>query len=109
MRKKSGRKKGSKPYNLGKKSDIICNSQSIPIYQYTLNGEFIQKWDCTRLASITLNISRDALWNNLKNKNKSSGGYIWSYNFFKQLNLNDYKHNKPGRKHGSIPWNKRKF
>ncbi len=105
IRKKSGRKKGSKFPHLRKKSDIICNKQSLIIYQYDLNGFFLKKWDCAKLASIVLKINRDSIWNNLTHKSKSSGEYIWSYDLMEKLD--SYKPNKSGRKIGSIPWNKK--
>jgi group I intron endonuclease len=48
---------------------------AIPILQYDLNGNFIKKWD---RASDAYQISK-GIFNCLKNKSESSGGYIWKY------------------------------
>lgn len=49
------------------------------IIQFSLDGEYIKKWDSAILAAITLNINKGSICNNLKNRAKTGGGYIWKY------------------------------
>lgn len=49
------------------------------IYQFTLNGEFVQEWKGIIVAAKSMNISTCVISAALNNKQQSSGGYIWSY------------------------------
>ncbi len=49
------------------------------IYQYKLNGEFIQEWKGAVLASQELNIDSSGIIRCCKKKIKSCGGWLWSY------------------------------
>ncbi len=49
------------------------------IIQYDLEGNFIREWSSTREASKELNIRETSISQNLTNKQKTSGGYIWKY------------------------------
>lgn len=53
-----------------------CNKQ---IGQYLHTGELLKIWESSVQASLELNISRTAINNCLKNKSKSSAGYIWKF------------------------------
>lgn len=57
----------------------ISKVNSKPILQYTLNGEFIREWESGKKASETLKINYIGISNNLNNRSKSSGGFIWKY------------------------------
>jgi hypothetical protein len=48
-----------------------------PIEQYDLDGNFIQKWDNTRIAAKHLNINTASISNCLLGKYKTAGGFIW--------------------------------
>lgn len=51
-----------------------------PVFQYTLDGEFIRQWDSIKQASESLNINNGNLCQACrKGKNKSAGGFLWSY------------------------------
>jgi hypothetical protein len=105
VHKKSGRKKGGNPWNKGKKMDKICHN-SKKILQFSLKGEFIKEWDCIFVASKELNINRNGIENCATQKTKSSGGFNWRYlDSTKEIVPIFYE--KPGRKLGSIPWNKK--
>jgi len=59
------------------------------VFQYTLDGIFIKKWDSTNIASKALNIHRSEISRNCNKKNiNSAGGYVWSYK--KEKNIKYY-------------------
>lgn len=60
---------------LSKNKKGKCNGKSISVNQYTINNQFIKKWDSMRLAEQTLNIRH--INECCKNKRKTAGGYIW--------------------------------
>ncbi len=49
------------------------------VYQYSIEGEFIKKWNSIIEASIELNISHSAINRCLLGKSKSSKGFLWDY------------------------------
>ena len=57
--------------------------KSKPISQYSLNGDFIKDWSCSREASDFLGINRDSIRTCCIGKYKSSGGFIWKYKTIK--------------------------
>lgn len=50
-----------------------------PILQYDLDGKFIKEWESATEAQKKLKISNKAIFNCLKGKCKTSGGFIWKY------------------------------
>jgi hypothetical protein len=48
-----------------------------PIIQYDKKGNIIQEWDSILIAIQTTQIK--GIYNNLHNRSKSSGGFIWKY------------------------------
>lgn len=55
------------------------NPRANPVNQYSLNGEFIKRWDYAKEASRTLDINYSSLISCCTGKYKSSGGFKWSY------------------------------
>jgi hypothetical protein len=104
--KRPGRKKGGIPWNKGLKSSLGCSSSTKKVYQYDLKGYLIKEWECISSASNELKINRDGIENCSLGKSKSSGGFIWRYDKFDKID--EIFVEKPGRKKGSIPWNKKK-
>lgn len=51
------------------------------ILQFTLDGEFIKKWDSTAQVEKELGIKNNNICNCLKGRNKTAGGYIWHYHY----------------------------
>jgi hypothetical protein len=49
------------------------------ILQYDLKGNFIKKWNGTKIPSTELNINRGAIRNCLSKIAKTAGGFIWKY------------------------------
>lgn len=54
--------------------------QYLPVYQYDLEGNFLNTFTNVHEAASVLNISSHSIQNNLLNKTKSCNGFIWSYN-----------------------------
>jgi hypothetical protein len=103
---KSGSKVGSTPWNKGRVFDNFCGNHTKKILQYSLDGFLIKEWECILIASKELKINRDSIENCARGKSKSSGGFNWKYkDSDKVIKLVFYE--KPGRKKGSIPWNKK--
>lgn len=80
----SEKKKGykyskSRDLKIGEKQKNKPKSNSRKIIQYDLEGNFIQEWEFTKLASETLKLNDVGINNNLKNRCNSSGGFIWKY------------------------------
>ena len=77
-----GRKRTDTPCNKGKTIEQIRgknNYQAKPVYQYTLDGEFVKVWDCL------IDVQRDCGYKNsvicrcCKGYKKTAYGYIWKY------------------------------
>ncbi|KKL87496.1 hypothetical protein LCGC14_1934070, partial [marine sediment metagenome] len=49
------------------------------ISQHFLDGKFIKEWTTIKEASSQLNIHDSAIVQNLKQRSKNCGGYIWRY------------------------------
>jgi hypothetical protein len=77
--KKSGRKKGSIPWNKGNSTLIRCIQGNKYVVQYSLFGEKIKKWDCVLIASHELQISKSGIHHCASGKKKTYNGYIWKY------------------------------
>jgi hypothetical protein len=71
--------------------------QKKEVYQYTLGGEFIQKWEKAYCASKYLNIHKEAILQCCRGKSKYAGDYYWSYNYNELLNINIKKVTKKVR------------
>lgn len=80
-------RKGDIPWNVGKKwdrsqmSDKMINAQlgyRLEVYQYDLNGTFIQKYASVCDASEKTGVGKGNISHCLKGNRKSSGGYKWS-------------------------------
>ena len=63
--------------NFGTHNERMAKSKSIPILQFTKNGEFIRKWDSAIQAERELGFCNSGINKNLKGKLKSAYGYIW--------------------------------
>lgn len=61
-----------KKYTKGKN-----NGRAFPVYQYSLSGEFLKKWDYAQQAVRHLGLHRAAITCCINGKQKSAGGYIW--------------------------------
>ena len=70
-----------------KTKQLIKQLKSIPVFQYSLNGEFIRKWNSILEASQTLNIIKSsiALCSLNKINFNTAGGYLWSRNYVKNI------------------------
>lgn len=103
---KSGTKKGNTPWNKGKKFNNFCGKNTKKILQYSLDGGFIKEWECLQFVEKELGIKRGGVENCALGRSKSSGGFNWKYRDSEKT-ISLVIHDKPGRKKGSIPWNKK--
>ena len=53
---------------------------SIPILQFTKDGELMNEWPSSYEAERQLGIARPNICNCLKGRLKSAGGFVWRYN-----------------------------
>lgn len=86
---RKGKKRGKLPWlenNLERNKKISLSKKGKPSYkktpitQYSKKGEFIQDFPSITEASSILNLSLNGINNMLKNKTKTSGGFVWKYN-----------------------------
>ena len=70
-------------YRLGLRKKIILkgskNGHSKKVLQYSLNNQFIKKWDCIIDASKKLKINAGNISSCCIGNKKTAGGYIWRY------------------------------
>jgi len=55
----------------------ISKSKQRPVLQFDKQGNFIREWDSVVEAALTLEISRSGIYEALRGKIKTSGGFIW--------------------------------
>ena len=55
------------------------NHLSKPIIQFTLDGELVRKWDCTRMVEQQLDIRHNNISKVLNGERKTAGGFKWEY------------------------------
>ena len=75
--------------NYGKRKENISLKNSKKIYQFDLQGKFIKEWVGATQVEKKLGIKHQNISNCCAKKNKSAGGFIWSYT--KKININEYK------------------
>lgn len=56
------------------------------IYQFSVEGKFIKKWDCIAEASRELNINPSNIWMCAKHTRSSAGGFRWEFQYIDELN-----------------------
>lgn len=62
-----------------KRSNSMIGKNKVIVIQYNKNGEFIKEWDSASDVYKELNISVTNIANNLSNRSKSAGGFVWKY------------------------------
>lgn len=67
----------------------IMPKQDKVIYQYTINGEFVRKWDSIIEASREYKCSHTAIMNAVTFKG-SSNGFLWTDFFCNKINVEDF-------------------
>ena len=76
-----------------------------PILQFTLNGEFIKRYDSVKTASKELSVKSSSIENCARGGSKSSNGFIWRYvNNITDEEVKPIIYEKLGRKKGGTPW-----
>lgn len=77
-----GKKKNQPAWNKGLKLPQFSgknSKRSKPILQFTLNNEFIKRWDNAVIAADTMGISRTSITNCLTGYSKKANNFIWKY------------------------------
>lgn len=69
--------KSSKGRNIDKTLKKNAKQKRIPVVQYSLDGEFVNRYESILSASKNNNINSGLISNCLRGKNKTGGGYIW--------------------------------
>lgn len=59
--------------------ELKRNHNFIEVYQFSLNGDLIRKWDRIADARKALNISTSRISACCRNRCKTAGGFIWRY------------------------------
>lgn len=62
-----------------KMSKSHMGKQNKPIYQYTLDGQFIREWHSTRDIKLELGLDRSFISACCRGKYKTGGGFLWRY------------------------------
>jgi hypothetical protein len=65
--------------NFGKRIEKYKKARYKSINQYSLNGDFIKKWNSIKEISQKLNISASGITSCAKRKFKQFKGYVWRY------------------------------
>jgi group I intron endonuclease len=60
--------------------DSVYDIRRIPVFQFTIKGKLIKKYDSATQAFKELGIDRGSINNAALGKRKSAGGYLWSFN-----------------------------
>ena len=81
MHEKCGKNVGKKYGKItGKKYGAINGKKnSIPILQFSKDGEFIKEWPSAKDAKHQLGVPSSNICNCLKGKRKTAGGFVWRY------------------------------
>ena len=59
----------------------VTKTYKKPVFQYSTDGILIKKWDSVRSAEKGLNIGHISKVCNSRRSYKTSGGYVWKYNY----------------------------
>lgn len=70
---------GEYNFNYGTRIERITKANSIPIFQFTKQSEFIRKWGSTKDIERELGIAHSNISSCCKGKMKTCGGYKWGY------------------------------
>jgi hypothetical protein len=57
----------------------IVKERRKPVLQFSLKGDFLQRYISLSHAAECLNIAKASIWQNIKGKRNSAGGFIWEY------------------------------
>ena len=67
--------------NYGTRNERIGKTNSIPILQFDLDGEFVKKWDSIMQVERELGFDNSGICMCCKGKRKSAYGYKWRYHY----------------------------
>lgn len=67
--------------NYGTRNERIAKANSIPILQFTKEGKFVKKWDCSMNIERKLGFHHSNICMCCNGKRKTAGGYKWHYHY----------------------------
>ena len=79
MHKKLHREMCSKGGKIGGGNEAAKEKRSIPILQFTKDGEFVKEWPSAYEAERQLGVLQSNICSCLKGRYKSAGGFVWRY------------------------------
>lgn len=90
---------------LGKTSPMqgrkgILNKNSVPIYQYDLDGNFVKKWPAVSDAAKALNCNPSQIINQMAGRIVTCHGYLWSYEKTERIDNSRVKQRKTHKQWG---------
>ena len=71
-----------------------CNNVKNKVYQYDLEGNFIQAYLSVSDAALKTGFHRNGIYNVCSGKRRYANGYIWSYEFSDSIKMRDHKLSK---------------
>jgi hypothetical protein len=71
------------------------NHSSIKVYQYTLNGEYVNEYDSLREAAAAINGNATSIGDAVKGDYKSSGGFQWRSDKLEKIPSISKRNRKP--------------
>ena len=71
--------------NYGTHIERCAKSKSIPILQFTKDGELVRKWDSTMQVQKELGFNNSNINTCLREKRKTAYGFIWRYEEINEL------------------------
>lgn len=80
-------------YNMTTGGSGVYNNDLAPVYKYSLEGDFLQKYSCVRKAAEENNLTPRNIYLALS-RNSTAGNYQWSYTKVNKIDSN-FIHNIP--------------
>ena len=62
-----------------------AHAEAKEVYQYSIDGKYIKKWDCIADAGRELNINASNIWMCAKHLRDKAGGFRWEFDYIDEL------------------------
>jgi hypothetical protein len=89
---------GKQSVNKGRTGKLHYASK--PICQYSLDGNFVKRWDCISDAAREMGCNPCQILNNVKGRNKTCHGYMWRYEKTDHIDISPVTSRKTHKKTG---------
>ena len=76
------------------------NANSIPVFQYNLDGDFIKGWDCVSDAARAIKCNPCQIINQLSGRIVTCHGFLWSYEKHEHIDNSRVKNRKTHKNWG---------